>query len=102
VSDGDQRPEQREHPVFTFSLALSHEPHFDSMLADLTGAVLRHVGYPPDAIGELSGAVQHALARGLANGGHQCEVAFRAQAGELHIDLTIVPGSTWRTSKPLP
>ena len=102
MPDGDRRPEHPEQPDFTFSLALSHVPHFDSMLANLTGAVLRHVGYPPDAIGELSGAVQHALAHGLANGGRQCEVAFRAQEGELQIELTIVPGSTWRTSKPLP
>ena len=79
MPDGDRRPEHPEQPDFTFSLALSHVPHFDSMLANLTGAVLRHVGYPPDAIGELS-----------------------AQEGELQIELTIVPGSTWRTSKPLP
>jgi hypothetical protein len=89
-------------PEFTFTLALAHEPRFDQMLADLAGAVLRHVGYGPDAVMELSGVVRQALSRVLANGGRECQVAFRAQDGALHIELRSDAGAEWRTSRPLP
>jgi len=87
---------------FTFTLALAHEPQFDPMLADLAGAVLRHVGYAPDAITELSGVVRQALSRVLANGGRECQVAFRAHDGALHIELRSDAGAEWGTSWPLP
>jgi hypothetical protein len=91
-----------DRPVFTFSLALSHEPRFDPMLADLTAAVLRHVGYPPHEVSELIGVLQGAVAGALAGGGRECRVGFRARDGELHIALSFEDGAVWRTSRPLP
>jgi len=85
-----------------FSLARSHEPRFDSMLADLTGAVLRHAGYGPDAVSELSGVLERAVAGALANGGRDCQVAFSARNGELHMEFASDAGAGWRTSRPLP
>jgi hypothetical protein len=89
-------------PEFTFSLALSHDPRFDRMLADLTSAVLRHVGYPPEAVTELIGVLQNAMAGKLAAGGRECQVAFRAQDGQLRIGLTFDGGAQWCTVRPLP
>ena len=85
-----------------FSLSLSHAPRLDSMLADLSGAVLRHAGYAPDAVSELSGVLERAIAGALANGGRDCQVAFSARNGELHMVLTSDAGTDWRTSRPLP
>jgi hypothetical protein len=90
------------HPEFTFVLSLSHEPHVDPMLADLTGAVLRHVGYAPDAVTELSGGLERAIAGARAHGGRDCQVAFRAHRGELHIEVACDAAGRWRTSRPLP
>jgi hypothetical protein len=85
-----------------FSLARPHEPRFDPMLADLTGAVLRHTGYAPDAVAELSGVLERAIASALAAGGRDCQVAFCARNGELHMEFTSDGGAGWRTSRPLP
>jgi hypothetical protein len=90
------------HSEFTFSLALSHEPRFDSMLADLATAVLCHVGYDAGEVRELIGVLQDAMARALASGGRACEVAFQAHEGELHLALTFDAAAEWRTSRPLP
>jgi len=87
---------------FTFSLALAHEPRFDAMLADLAGAVLRYVGYAPDAVKELSGVLRQALSGVLANGGRECQMAFRAHDGVLHLELRSDAGGEWHTSRPLP
>ena len=87
---------------FTFSLALSHEPRFDPMLADLAAAVLRHVGYDGGQVKELIGVLQDAMARARAGGGRACEVAFHAHDGELHLALTFDAAAEWRTSRPLP
>jgi hypothetical protein len=87
---------------FTFTLALAHEPRFDSMLAELAGAVLRHVGYGPAAVTELSGTIRQALSGVLADRGGECQVAFRAHDGALHIELRSTAGAEWRTSRPLP
>jgi hypothetical protein len=89
-------------PEFTFSLALSHEPRFDPMLVDLTSAVLRHVGYPPEAVTDLIGVLQSAMASELTDGERECQVAFRAEDGQLHIALTSGRGADWRTARPLP
>ena len=89
-------------PEFTFTLALAHEPRFDPMLADLAGAVLRHVGYAPEEVTELSGVIRQALSRVLANGRRECQVRFRAHECELHIELRSDAGAEWRTSRPLP
>jgi hypothetical protein len=85
-----------------FMLSLSHEVRFEPMLAVLTGAVLSQVGYAPDEVTELSGVLERAIAGALADGGRDCQVAFRAHNGELHLELTSDGGAGWRTSKPLP
>jgi len=79
-----------------------HEPQFDPMLANLAGAVLRHVGYSTDAVTAFSAVLQRALSTAVANGGRECQVAFRAHEGELHIELRCDAGAEWRTSSPLP
>jgi hypothetical protein len=87
---------------FTFSLALSHEPRFDPMLAELTTAVLHHLGYSPGEVAELIGVIQGAIAGATANGGRDCQVAFRAHDGELHVAISFADGVEWRTSRHLP
>ena len=72
------------------------------MLADLAGAVLRHAGYAPGAVKELSAAIGQGLSAVLANGGRECQVAFRAHDGMLHVELRSDAGGEWRTSRPLP
>jgi hypothetical protein len=72
------------------------------MLGDLAAAVLRHAGYEPDEVAELIGVLHGALARALANGGRECQIAFRAGKGELHMALTSDDGAEWRTSRVLP
>jgi hypothetical protein len=89
-------------PEFTFTLALAHEPRFDPMLADLAAAVLRYVGYAPDVVKELSGGLREAVSGALANGGRECQVAFRAHDGVLHIELRSDAVDDWHASRPLP
>jgi hypothetical protein len=87
---------------FLFALDLSDEPHFDKMLGDLAGTVLKHVGYHPPAIDELCGALKTALSAGAGNGHRHCDVRFRAQHGELVITVTYAGRDEWRTTRPLP
>lgn len=87
---------------FVFALELSDESHFDSMLADLTAAVLVYVGYPAAAIDELRGILRQALAAGSSNGQRRCDVQFRAHSGELHMAVVFAGGSEWRTTRALP
>jgi hypothetical protein len=87
---------------FLFALDLSDEPHFDTMLAELAGTVLKYVGYQPAAIEELRGAVKAALTAGAGNGHRRCDVRFRAHSGELHITVAYAGGAEWRTTRPLP
>ena len=37
-----------------------------------------------------------------SGGGRECQVAFRAHAGELHIELRCDGGGEWSASRPLP
>jgi hypothetical protein len=87
---------------FLFALELSDEPHFDGMLAELTAAVLTHVGYAPPAIEELRGVLRAALAAGQSNGSTHCDVRFRAWSGELQISVAYAGGAEWRATRPLP
>jgi len=87
---------------FLFSLQLSDESHFDTMLSEVTRAVLTHVGYPTAAIDELRRALHKALASGAANGHRPCHVQFRAHSGELQILVAYEGGAEWRTSRALP
>jgi hypothetical protein len=87
---------------FLFALDLSDEPHFDVMLAELTGTVLAYVGYQPAAVDEMRGALRAALKDGLAKGRERCDVKFLAHGGELLITVAYAGGAEWRTTRPLP
>jgi hypothetical protein len=91
-----------EQHEFVFSLELSDEPHFDSMLADLTAAVLVYVGYQGPVIDELRDVLRQALATGSSNGQQRCDVQFRAHHGELQIAVAFAGGGEWRTTRALP
>ena len=87
---------------FLFALDLSDEPKFDTMLGELTGTVLKYVGYQPAAIDELRGAIKQALSAGASNGQGRCDVRFRAQQGQLVITVAYDGRDEWRTTRPLP
>ena len=87
---------------FLFALELSDEKSFDGMLAEVTRAVLVHVGLDTPAIDELSRALRRALGDGAAAGRHRCDVRFRAHAGELQIVVVYDGGQPWETTRPLP
>jgi hypothetical protein len=46
--------------------------------------------------------LERAIASALAAGGRDCQVAFSAWNGELHMEFTSDGGAGWRTSRPLP
>jgi hypothetical protein len=87
---------------FIFALDVSDEPHFDSMLAELTGAVLATVGFQSAAVDEIRGALRGALQEGGANGSRRCDVRFRAHGGELVITVAYAGRPEWRTARALP
>ena len=87
---------------FLFALDLSDEPHFDTMLGELAGSVLKYVGYQPAAIDEVRAALAQALKAGASNGHRQCDVRFRAQSGELVITVAYAGGAEWHTTRALP
>ena len=88
---------------FVFALDLSDEPHFDSMLAALSDAVLRYVGYDPGAVGAMTAELRRALADGVKSGRERCDVRFRAAAGRLQIRVAYAGGGpAWETTRALP
>lgn len=87
---------------FLFALDVSDEPHFDSLLVDLTSSVLTYVGYQSAAVDELRDALRGALAAGLSNGHKRCDLRFRAQSGALVITVAYAGGAEWHTTRALP
>jgi hypothetical protein len=87
---------------FLFALELSDEPQYDRMLADLTGAVLAHVGYQAAAIEELHGVIRSALNGRRASAGAPCDIRFHVAAGELQITVAYRGAVEWQTTRPLP
>jgi len=87
---------------FLFALDLSDERHFDRMLQDLAGVVLRYVGFDSVTIEATTRDVRTALAAGAAGGTPQCDVRFRANGGTLRISVAFAGGRTWETARPLP
>jgi hypothetical protein len=87
---------------FLFALDLSDEAHFDSMLGEVAGSVLKYVGYEPPAIEEIRGVLAQALSAGATNGQNHCDVRFRAHAGQLHITVSYAGRAEWRATRPLP
>jgi hypothetical protein len=72
------------HHDFLFALRLSASGGFDAMLEDLTGAVLRHVGYHAEALDSLGGEVKAAVAAG-GRSDVDYHVRFRAHDGSLEV-----------------
>jgi len=87
---------------FLFTLTLADEPRFDTLLDDVAACVLEQVGYTEQTISEILSALRGALARGSAEGLHDCEAQFCAEAGQLIIVVSYPGGGRWRTTRPLP
>jgi hypothetical protein len=88
---------------FLFALDLSDEPHFDRMLAALSDAVLRYVGYDAAATGAMTAELRRALAHGVKDGCARCDVRFRASDGRLQITVAYAGGGpNWETTRALP
>ena len=86
---------------FSFALELSDEPDFEAMLSDLTAAMLAFLGYSRAAAEELGGALGGAVRDCRSKDVRQCEIRFRAHAGELQIVVSHA-GGRWRAARPLP
>ena len=87
---------------FSFALELSDEPRYDSMLAELAGAVFTHVGMTADAAGQRTGDLRKALSAAAAGGSPRCEIRFRSHGGALDVVVTFAGGGEWRTTCALP
>jgi hypothetical protein len=87
---------------FLFALKLSGQPRFDRMLGELATCVLERAGYEPPAIADILARLRAALEEGAQQGQHDCDVQFRAEAGQLVIVLTYAGGRTWRVARALP
>lgn len=85
---------------FLFALDLSDEPHFDRMLLELAGVVLRHVGYDAPSIAALTTEVRTALTTGAVGG--RCDVRFHVAEGALRIRVAFAGGRVWETTHDLP
>lgn len=86
---------------FLFTLRLADDGSSDQMLSDLTASVLRHVGYTPAEIGELSDEVRKGLVKGRVAGA-EYGLQFRAHGGELDITVSQGDRRLFRTSRRLP
>ena len=88
---------------FLFALKVSDQPRFDAMLDDLAECVLKHVGYAPPAIADILGKLRLALEQGAADGHRDCDVQFRAEAGQLLIVVSDAGREReWRVARALP
>ena len=87
---------------FLFAMKLSDEPPFDAMLDDLATCVLKQVGYAPPAIADTLAKLRAALQEGADLGQRDCDVQFRAEAGQLLIVLSYAGGREWRVARALP
>jgi len=89
-------------PDFSFTLELSDEPHFGTMLAELAAAVCTHVGFQADVASELTASLGDAMAVGAAKGQSRCDVHFSTHAGTLQVVVRFAGGGEWRASRALP
>ena len=87
---------------FLFALKLSDEPRFAGMLEDLAKCVLEQIGYAPPAIADTLAKLRVALQQGADQGQRDCDVQFRAEAGQLLIVLSYAGGREWRVTRALP
>jgi hypothetical protein len=88
-------------PEFFFSLDLSDEIAFDSMMDEVTAGILRHAGYSPEAVADIAATLRDALHQAAAAGHSRCGVEFSAQGGELRMAVS-GNGAGWRAARPLP
>jgi hypothetical protein len=88
---------------FLFALHLSDEAgaaETGGMLSDLAHSVLVHAGYAEAVIAEVGGALRAGLARAGVVG--ECDVQFRAHAGELEILVSHNGRRIFQTTRRLP
>ena len=87
---------------FLFALKLSGEPRLNAMLEDLARCVLEQTGYAPPAIADTLAKLRAALQEGADQGQRDCDIQFRAEAGQLLIVLSYAGGREWRVTRALP
>jgi hypothetical protein len=87
---------------FSFALELSDDPQYDTMLAELAGAVCAHVGMTADAAAQLTGDLRKSLADAAARGAQRCDVRFQSHGGALDVVVSFAGGGEWRTTCALP
>ena len=87
---------------FLFALKLSGEPRLNAMLDDLARCVLEQIGYAPTAVADTVAKLRAALQEGADQGQRDCDVQFRAEAGQLLIVLSYAGGREWRVTRALP
>jgi len=87
---------------FLFALKLSGEPRLNAMLDDLARGVLEQIGYAPPAIADTLAKLRVAVQEGADQGQRDCDVQFRAEAGQLLIVLSYAGGREWRVARALP
>ena len=87
---------------FLFALKLSGEPRLNAMLDDLARCVLEQTGYAPSAIADTMAKLRVALQEGADQGQRDCDIQFRAEAGQLLIVLSYAGGREWRVARALP
>jgi hypothetical protein len=88
--------------TFLFALKLSDEPRSGAMLDDVARCVLEQLGYAPPAVADTLAKLRVALKEGAHQGRRDCEVQFRAEAGQLLIVLSYAGGREWRIARALP
>jgi hypothetical protein len=87
-------------PDFLFEINLSGPVASTEMLSDLAGQVFEHVGCPRADLSAMMDEVHAAMAACASAGDASCGVRFRAQAGELAIEVTSSGGGRiWHASR---
>jgi hypothetical protein len=88
---------------FLFAVKVSDKPGLDALLRDIATCVLEQIGYAPPEIAETLAKVRAALQEEDADQGQRdCDVQFRAEAGQLLIVLSSAGGREWRVARALP
>ena len=72
------------------------------MLDDLARCVLERLGYAPPAVADTMAKLRVALQEGADQGQRDCDIQFRAEAGQLLIVLSYAGGREWRIARALP
>ena len=72
------------------------------MLDDLAMCVLKQIGYGPPAIADTLAKLHATLRKGGAPGQRDCDVEFRAEAGQLLIVVSYAGGRELRVACPRP